>query len=152
MKQRYLYLFISWSRLYLRVEAPVQRPKVLETISRRVCKFSGVYPFLTFSDFHLPCFWNNLSFISKFAFAVASPSDLYRLCKLNCILSNPIIWDWSVKNISYRRVTNGFIQIFQFKTLFTMRNLPKNKSVFLFFNFCGFHMLPKQFYWTESWL
>ena len=49
----------------------------------RARTFSWTYSFLTFSDFQLTCFWNNLSFILKLA-AVVAPPDL-RLCKPKCL-------------------------------------------------------------------
>ena len=40
-----------------------------------------MYPSLTFSDFHLPCFLKSLSLTPRFAAAVAPPAR--RLCRPN---------------------------------------------------------------------
>ena len=47
-----------------------------------------MYPSLTFSDFHLPCFLKSLLLTPKFAAAVAPPAR--RLCKPNNLVSVPI--------------------------------------------------------------
>ena len=47
-----------------------------------------MYPFLTFSDFHLLCFLKSLSLTPKFAAAVAPPAR--RLCSPNDLVSAPI--------------------------------------------------------------
>ena len=44
-----------------------------------------MYPSLTFSDFHLPCFLKSLSLTPKFAAAVAPPAR--RLYKPNDLVS-----------------------------------------------------------------
>ena len=110
----------------------------LETLSR-VCNFLWTYAFLTFFGFHLPNFWNNLSFTPKFAAAVALP-DL-RLCQPNYFLSNSAFFflDWLVK-YHLPSCNNGFIQVF------AITNLLKNKFLFWFFNSCGFNVLPKQYF------
>ena len=54
----------------------------------------GMYPSLTFFDFHLPCFLKSLSLTPKFSTAVAHPAC--RLCKSNNLVSAPIFLSPSI--------------------------------------------------------
>ena len=53
-----------------------------------------MYPSLTFSNFHLPCFLKSLSLTPKFAAAVAPPAR--RLCSPSDLVSAPIFLSPSI--------------------------------------------------------
>ena len=54
-----------------------------------------MYPSLTFSDLHLPCFLKSLSLTSNFAAAVGPPAR--RLCKPNNLVFAPIFLSPSIR-------------------------------------------------------
>lgn len=104
----------QWSRLYLRIGAPLQRPNFLETLSN-VRKSSWIHPFLHFlistcRVFEITCPIPRIQRLQLPLLTLGYASQtLFALSYFS---------QFQQQNLSDHCVTNGYIKIFQIKAFF----------------------------------